>query len=115
LKASPGQSLASASANAGNGKLPKAKPARLPATAPFRMVRRAAFGASRNSFIALSPLLFRTRSARVEEIDDSFDFLVGQNEVALEGRHDGERIALGLVGNDGDQFLAVRKTRLHVG
>src|SRR6202012_2894703 len=110
LKASAGHSLASASAKAGNGKAPRPKPAKPPAMAPFRTVRRAS--ASEVSVITSAPC---ARSARVEEIDDRLDFLVGQNEVALERRHHRLRIALGLVGNDGDELLAIWKSGFHVG
>src|SRR6202012_3182433 len=44
---------------------------------------------------------------RLQEIDDRVDFLLGENAVAPERGHHGLRIARGLVGDDGDEILAI--------
>ena len=47
------------------------------------------------------------RLTAFQEIDDSVDFLLGQNAVTPEWRHHGLRISPGLVADDGDQVVTV--------
>jgi len=51
--------------------------------------------------------LCRVPSQGLQEIDDRVDFLLGQNAVASERRHDGLRIALCFIGEDRDQIVTI--------
>src|SRR5215470_1912446 len=46
-------------------------------------------------------------SQGLQEIDDRVDFLLRQNAIAPEWRHHCQRVARGLVGQNGDEFVAV--------
>ena len=55
------------------------------------------------------------RSQCLQEVHDRVDLFVVQNPVSSERRHHGQRIALGGVDQDGDQFVAVGILALDVG
>src|SRR6185437_2399054 len=51
----------------------------------------------------------------VQKVYHRFDFLFGQDQIAPERRHAGERVALGLVGNDRGKRFAIWIAVFHVG
>src|SRR6185369_2707373 len=109
LNASSGYlSLAAASAGVRpKGRLPR--PTSATAPAPCRISRRVAENLT--SLISIQILLKRARcrlaSQRLQEIHHRVDFLWGQDPVAPERRHHGQRIAQGFVRYDGDELRAI--------
>src|ERR1700683_415644 len=53
-------------------------------------------------------------SKRIEKVDDGLDLLICQDQISSERRHNSLRIALGLVEDDRDEFLAIWITFFHV-
>src|SRR6185436_17723895 len=80
---------------------PKARP-RLPLAgsgASWPEIRRQSY--------ASSPKACARTSQRLQEIHHRVDFLFGQNAVAPERRHHGQRVAQGFVVENGDEILAL--------
>src|SRR4051795_4124144 len=105
LNASSGYlSLAAASAGVKpNGRLPRPMSATAPA--PCRISRRVAENPTSVMSI-ISKACTRT-SQRLQEIHHRVDFLFGQDPVASERRHHGQRIAQGFIVDNGDEILAL--------
>jgi hypothetical protein len=60
-----------------------------------------------SSQVSCTARICRGLSQGLQEIDDRVDFLLSQNTVAPERRHDGLRIAFGFIGKDRDQLVTV--------
>src|SRR6185437_3992320 len=116
LKAFSGYlSLAAASAGPGpNIEWPS--PISAIVTAPCRTKRRV--GAGPWSIMVMSTLQGQAScspSQGLQEIDDRVDLVAGQNAISPERRHHGQRVAPGLIGDDGDEIAAIREFALDVG
>src|SRR3954447_8167569 len=112
LNASSGY-LSLAAANAGvQPKRMSANPISASTAAPLTTMRRAASTVSFGWFMCFSSNA--SRFQRLQKIHHRLDLFLAQDAVAAERGHHGQWIALGFIGHDRDQIVAVGIFRLDV-